>query len=51
MQYTNDVLIKELRKYYPNTKVKLMNENEVELEIEFVNFDKVSNVIFIKGYV
>lgn len=51
MQYNNEMLIRELRMYNPKAKVKLMNENEVELDVEFVNFDNDRDIVFIKGFV
>jgi DNA-binding LacI/PurR family transcriptional regulator len=50
MQYTNDLLIKELRRYEPNVEVKLLDDEEIELDIDFVDYDDSKGVVYIKGY-
>lgn len=49
MEFTNDLLIKELQRYDLKSKVKIMNENEVELDIEFVGY--YDETVYIKGYI
>jgi hypothetical protein len=50
MQYTNGLLIKELGRYETNAKVKLLDDEEVELDIQFVDYDDSVGIVYIKGY-
>jgi len=50
-QYTVGLLIKELRWYDLGLNVKLVDDNEVELDIQFVDTDgQIDDVVYIKGY-
>jgi hypothetical protein len=48
MEYTVGVLIRELGKYEPEDIVKILDDEENELDIEFVDLD--DSVVYIKGY-
>jgi hypothetical protein len=50
MQHTVEVLIRELQMYEPQNVVKLLDDEEVELDIDFVDYDDSNGVVYIKGY-
>jgi hypothetical protein len=50
MQHTIEVLVKELQMYESQNIVKLIDDNEVELDIDFVDYDDSVGIVYIKGY-
>jgi hypothetical protein len=50
MQHTVEVLIKELQMYEGKNIVKILDDEEIELDIDFVDYDDSVGVVYIKGY-
>jgi hypothetical protein len=50
MQHTVEVLIRELQMYENKNVVKILDDEEVELDIDFVDYDEEDKVVYIKGY-
>jgi hypothetical protein len=50
MQHTVEVLVRELQMYESKNIVKILDDDEVELDIDFVDYDDEVGVVYIKGY-
>jgi hypothetical protein len=50
MQHTVEVLIRELQMYDGKNIVKILDDDEIELDIDFVDYDDSEGVVYIKGY-
>jgi hypothetical protein len=50
MQHTVEVLIRELQMYDGKNVVKILDDEEVELDIDFVDYDEEDKLVYIKGY-
>jgi hypothetical protein len=50
MQHTVEVLIRELQMYDGKNVVKILDDEEIELDIDFVDYDDSVGIVYIKGY-